>query len=306
MSENEKMRLHRKRVFRDKVTPYLFMSPAYICMIVLLLLPVFLSVYLSFTDAKLLTMFDANWVGLKNYRTFFNSNALSKVFKSTLSLVILVPILAYIIGMFFALMMQKCRFLSPLIRGLIVLPIAVSDVALVLVVKNMLNADYGVINAILVKLGLTQFSGFSWTSTMPAALITVILFCAWKNYPICFLMLFAGMKAIPGELYDAASVDGANSIQKFFHVTMPGLRFVTASLFLLEIVWQINQFTIIWLMTMGGPADATSVLSIFSYRNAFMYDKLGYGAAIGFFTMIIALIAAGIYYKVVISGMDSD
>lgn len=306
MDNQEKMRLHRRRKFRDGITPYLFIGPAYLCMIVLLLLPVFLSIYLSFTDAKILTMFQSNWVGLKNYKTFFNSSALKKVTKSTIALVFLVPVLSYAVGMYFSLMMQRCKHWSPLLRGLIVLPIAVSDVALVLVIRNMINADYGIVNNLLIKIGLTQFKDFSWTTNMPAALIAVILFCTWKNYPICFLMIFAGMKAIPLELYDAASVDGANNVQKFFHVTMPGLRYVTASLFLLEIVWQINQFTIIWLLTEGGPADATSVLSIFAYRNAFMYDKLGYGAAIGFFTMVLALIISAIYYKFVIKEMGTD
>ena len=306
MTEKERLRLHRKRKLIDGVTPYLFISPAYLCMIVLLLVPVLLSVYLSFTDATILSMFDANWVGLKNYKTFFNSGALSKVGTATLCFVIFTPFVAYVVGMFFALMMQRCKKLSALFRGLIILPIAVSDVALVLVIRQMINADYGLINNVLIKLGLTQFQDFSWTGNMPAALIVVLALSVWKNYPICFLMLFAGMKAISTELYEAAAIDGANPVQQFFHVTMPGLRFVSASLLLLEIVWQINQFTIIWLLTKGGPANATSVLSIFSYRNAFEYDKLGYGAAIGFFTMVVALAVAAVYYLLVIRKMDAE
>ena len=105
------------------------------------------------------------------------------------------------------------------------------------------------------------------------------------------------MKTIPADLYEAAEIDGANTWQRFLHITMPGLKYVSSVLILLLVIWSFTNFVIIWMLTMGGPADRTATLSIFTYLNAFKFNKLGYGAAIGVICMVVSLILSIIYSK---------
>jgi ABC-type sugar transport system permease subunit len=209
------------------------------------------------------------------------------------------------VGLFFALMIQHCGKMSFLFRTLTILPIAIPEVVLVLVWRLMLHPQYGVLNYMLYRIGLLP-ADFSWFSSGRNAVAALLMISVWKVYPLAFLMLFAGLKGIPGTLYEAAAIDGAGPVRRFWTITMPGLKYVTSSLLLLIAIWQIRSFTIIWLSTKGGPADATATLPIFSYLNAFNFNKLGYGSAIGFLVVLICLAVAFIYYQFVIRKLGDE
>jgi ABC-type sugar transport system permease subunit len=119
-------------------------------------------------------------------------------------------------------------------------------------------------------------------------------------------MLMAGMKGIPKELYEAASIDGANAWRKFAHITLPGLRHVTYGLILLLTIWSFGNFIIVWLMTQGGPSDSTAVLTVYTYLNAFKFNNLGYGAAIGVVCLLLSLLFSALYYRVFIKKMETE
>lgn len=174
----------------------------------------------------------------------------------------------FFVGLGIALLLNNPLKFNFLFRGIIILPWAVPQVVLVLLWKWMLNPQNGIINFFLHNIGLLP-KNFSWLSNVNFAIIAILMVTLWKQYPLSCLILLAGMKAIPNELYEAAEIDGANGFKKFIYITLPGLRYVMAVLLLLLTIWSFGTFVIIWLMTRGGPVDRTSTLTIFTYLNAF-------------------------------------
>ena len=195
--------------------------------------------------------------------------------------------------------------MKPLFRAILILPWAIPQVVLVLIWKWMLNPQYGCINYLFSSLHLIPMN-FSWFSDPKFAIIAIMLVTIWKQYPLSCLILFAGMKTISGELYETASIDGASAFQRFFYITLPGLKYVNSVLVLLLTIWSFTNFVIIWLLTMGGPSDQTATLSIFTYLNAFKFSKLGYGASIGVVCLIVSLIFSFFYYRVFITDVSND
>lgn len=286
-------------------TPYLLIAPAILVISVALLIPVVYAVYLSGTDANMLTLSSYHFVGLDNYKKFFTSPSLVKVFRSTLIYVVLGVFLTYVIGMGAALILNLKLKMKPLFRAILILPWAIPQVVLVLIWKWMLNPQYGGINYLMSSLHLIPMN-FSWFSDPKFAIVAIMLVTIWKQYPLSCLILFAGMKTIPGELYETASIDGANALQRFVFITLPGLKYVNSVLVLLLTIWSFTNFVIIWLLTMGGPSDQTATLSIFTYLNAFKFSKLGYGAAIGVICLLVSLIFSFFYYRVFITDINNE
>lgn len=282
--------------FGSPAAPYLMLTPAMVVILIVLILPIFYAIYLSGTDATLLTIRSSNWVGVKNYVTFFTSASLGKVLSATFVYVVLGVTLTYFIGLGAALLLNQQLRGSALFRVILILPWVIPQVVLVLIFKWMLNPQYGVINWILTTLSITP-DPISWFADARFALTAVMLVTIWKQYPLSCLILLAGMKTISPDLYEAAEIDGASKWQRFLHITMPGLKYVSSVLILLLVIWSFTNFVIIWMLTMGGPADRTATLSIFTYLNAFKFNKLGYGAAIGVICMLVSLIFSIIYYR---------
>lgn len=284
-------------------TPYLLMTPAMIVILLILILPIFYALYLSTTDAQLLTIHKANFVGLDNYVKFFTSNNLGKVMYATFMYVVLGVTLTYLVGLGTALLLNARKKGGALFRVILILPWVIPQVVLVLIWKWMLNPQYGIINWLLTATHLIS-APISWFTDVNFAMTAIMLVTIWKQYPLSCLILLAGMKTIPYDLYEAAQIDGANTWQRFRHITLPGLRYVSSVLVLLLVIWSFTNFVIIWMLTMGGPANRTATLSIFTYLNAFKFNKLGYGAAIGVVCLIISFIFSVIYYRRVIHKND--
>lgn len=284
-------------------TPYLLMTPAMIVIILILILPIFYAMYLSTTDAQLLTIHNANFVGLKNYVTFFKSGSLGKVMTATFMYVVLGVSLTYLVGLGIAMLLNAHKKGGTVFRVILILPWVIPQVVLVLIWKWMLNPQYGIINWLLTASNLIA-APISWFTDVRFAMTAIMLVTIWKQYPLSCLILLAGMKTIPYELYEAAQIDGANAWQRFRHITIPGLRYVSSVLVLLLVIWSFTNFVIIWMLTMGGPANRTATLSIYTYLNAFKFNKLGYGAAIGVVCLVISFIFSVIYYRKVIRNND--
>ncbi|MDR3141850.1 MAG: sugar ABC transporter permease [Tannerellaceae bacterium] len=284
------------RLLGSTYTPYLLSAPSILLISFILIVPIFYAIYLSFTDAMLLTVNNANFVGLKNYKTFLTSTSMSRVFSATISYVILGVFFTYFVGLGTALLLNMPLKGKLIFRVILILPWVIPQVVLALIWKWMLNPQYGVINYMLTSIGVID-EPISWFTNPMFAMITILLVTIWKQYPLSCLILFAGMKSIDPDLYEAASIDGAGAWKKFISITMPGLRYVTSVLLLLAIIWSFTNFVIIWILTAGGPVDRTATLSIYTYLNAFKLNKLGYGATVGVMCLIVSFIISVIYYK---------
>lgn len=290
---------------KEDTIAYLFLAPSLVISIIFLIVPIFIAVKLSFTNASLLTMGKEKFIGFSNYIEFFRSESFSKVFKATLVYVVGGVSLTYLMGLLFALLLNNPFKGRAIARSIAILPWAVPQVVLVLIWKWMLNPQNGVINFVLESLHMLPYR-FSWFGDPKFGMLAILLATVWKQYPLAYLILLAGLQSIPIELYEAASVDGAGKLQKFIHITLPGLRYVTLTLVLLLVIWSFGNFTIVWLMTQGGPADKTATLTVFTYLNAFKFSKLGAGAAVGTICLIISLIFSVFYYTALMRQSEGE
>jgi multiple sugar transport system permease protein len=290
-------------LLRYKLTPYTFILPVMIVISIILILPIFFAIGISLTDAKLLAFSRAQFIGLQNYREFVTDSNFKYVLRATSIYVFGGVSLTYIFGLITATILNQKIKGQFIYRALMILPWAIPQVVLVLVFRWMLNPQYGVINFLLSSIRIIP-RDFAWLSNINFAIIAILLVTLWKQYPLGCLILLAGMKSIPDEQYEAAAVDGANAVQRFIHITIPGLRYVSAVLILLLVIWSFGNFVIIWLMTQGGPANRTSTLTIFTYLNAFKFSKLGYASAIGFVCLTISLVFSIFYYVFFMKKID--
>jgi multiple sugar transport system permease protein len=169
-------------------------------------------------------------------------------------------------------------------------------VVAVLVFVWMLDPQFGVINYLLVSAGFID-QPLAWLTQAHLAMPALIALTAWQQFPLAMLILLAGLQTIPREEYEAAAIDGAGPVSRFFHVTLPGLRAVNVILILLLILNSFRRVTMIYAMTKGGPARSTETLSILTYNTAFEYQRIGYAAAVGTALLLILLVFSLIYFR---------
>ncbi|MCL5771350.1 MAG: sugar ABC transporter permease, partial [Actinobacteria bacterium] len=192
-------RINKKSNYKrfDK-TPYVLISPSVIIIFAILIIPIFYAIFLSLTDSNLLKLNSASFIGLENFKNFFISDNLTKVLYATIVYVIGGVSLTFFIGLVIAWLLNNSLKFNFLFKGIIILPWAVPQVVLVLIWKWMLNPQNGVINFFLNKLGLIP-KGFSWLSNVNFAILAILMVTLWKQYPLSFMILLAGMKTIPEE-----------------------------------------------------------------------------------------------------------
>jgi multiple sugar transport system permease protein len=277
--------------------PYLYIAPALIVIIIFMVIPVFLTMFYSFTDARILgaSRYGFNFVGGSNYVRFFQSSGSARVLLATFIYLLGSVVFVYIIGLIIALMLNQDLKLKPLFRGLVIIPWAMPPVVTVMIWRWILNSQFGILKYFVETTGIVS-ENFTFLGDADWAMLSAVLVTIWKQYPIAAIFLLSGLKTIPDELYEASSIDGAGYFQKLFYITLPNLKYISSILLLLLAVWSIGNFVIIWLLTGGGPADSTAVISIFSYLHAFKFGNLGYGASIGVIGLIISLIITAFYY----------
>jgi multiple sugar transport system permease protein len=185
-------------------------------------------------------------------------------------------------------------------RALFLLPWVVPEVSTALLWKWLYGDEFGILNFILKSLGIIS-SPVLWLADPNLAMPSVIAVQIWKLYPVMFIVLLAALQNVPNELHEAAIIDGANSRQRFWYITLPFIRGTSVITTLLASIWSFQNFDIIYLLTGGGPAGATKVLATLMYQKAFWGSEMGYAAAIGVLMLVVLLLISIVYlfaYKV--------
>ena len=209
-----------------------------------------------------------NVVGLENYVNLLSGKVgeFWQQFRITLIWTFACVFFHYTIGLALAVLLNREIKGRSLYRVLLIIPWAIPAFVAAFAWKFIFDRDYGIVNAGLVALGQTRIDFFDTTTK---ALITVIIVNVWLGVPFMMVALLGGLQAVPGELYEAAEMDGASPWQRFMNVTLPSLRPVSASVILLGTIWTFNMFPIIWLVSRGGPAGTTDILVTGAYKAAF-------------------------------------
>ena len=269
-----------------------FLSIGALATLILIVGPALYAISLSFYEQQSLTS-DPVWVGLANYARVLASgefwNALWNGFVYAMAAIVLQVAL----GIGFALLLQQPFRGRALLRGLAFLPYLLPTVVAVLTFKWMIDGSLGIVTIVLDTLGLPPIY---WFETESAAMVSVILVSVWLWTPFVTTTFLAGLQTVPVQLYEAARVDGAGPIRRFFHVTLPALRPILIVIILLRGVWMFNKFDIIWLTTGGGPLGATEHLPVLAYRQAFTLFDLGSGAAIATLSFLALLVIVTLYF----------
>ncbi|MFV0374040.1 carbohydrate ABC transporter permease [Microbacterium sp.] len=281
----------RRRQLRRTAESYAFVSPTLLLLFVLMIVPIVMVIGYSFQDDAILEK-SPTFVGVDNYVTVLTDSGFWNATSNTALFTVASVAAHLVLGLVFALMLN-----SPLIgnvsraifRGLYVLP-WLFTVAVIAVLWRMLLAPNGVINFLL-------NTDIEWLASPQLALGTVTFINIWAGYPFFMVSLLAGLQGIPSDLYEAATVDGARSVQRFWNVTVPQLRPIIVSLVLLDLIWTSQQFALIWMTTGGGPINVTEVLSTYTYKLAFAKYDFALAATSAVLVLLLSMVLAVFYVR---------
>jgi len=269
-----------------------FILPALIWIGVFTIYPFFYSFYISVTDLNLLRMGTEEIIGMKNYAELFQNKDFIHSCVVSLKFSAVVVVGQFTLGFALAFLFQKKRPFSGIGRTSVILPWVVPPVALGLMWKWILRSGkMGLLNAVLIQLG---GSPKDWLGSN-MALTTLMFVTVWIGVPFTFMLEMAGLQKIPGELYEAGAIDGANGFQKFIYLTIPMMKSTFLINLIMITIGTIGYFDIIYALTGGGPKNATEVLPLYMYNSAFKFHQLGQGAAMAVIMLLISLILTVVY-----------
>jgi multiple sugar transport system permease protein len=273
----------------------LFVTPALVVLAAVLGYPIVRSMILSLQSIGLRGgEFETSWAGLDNFRRLITDATFQHAALNTAYFTVLEVVLVVGAALVVALLLNHAYGRSGLFRVLLVIPWAIAPVANAVLWKWILNANYGVLNGVLTSLGLID-TYHVWLGTPLSALNFVLLVDVWKSIPFVALLLLAGLQRVPSILYRAAYMDGAGTWQSFRHITLPTIRNVIAVAIVLQTIWSLRVFDLVFVLTRGGPADATVLLNFLAYRVTFNFLDLGYGSAIANVIFAITFVLATLY-----------
>lgn len=284
-----------KNNFKKNSLGYKFIIPGLIIIMIVMFIPISQSIYYSFSDYTL-SGDELSFVGLSNYSTLFNDKEFHSILGFTFLYTFTAVALTYGIGLIVALILnQKIKFRN-IFRALVLLPWVIPVIAAALSWKWVLDYHYGLANTLLVNLKIVD-KPLLFLADKTLARVIVIVMTSWKNFPFFAVVLLAGLQGIPEELYEAASIDGANVFNRFRYITMPALKNVSLIITMLSFFWTFSNFEYIWLLTEGDPARSTFVLPILTYYIAFFRGEMGYASAIAVIILIVLLLVSFAYLR---------
>ncbi|PWJ47165.1 carbohydrate ABC transporter permease [Faecalicatena contorta] len=288
---------NNQAVLKKKLMPYAYLAPTIILMVVLLIVPIVMVIQYSFYDNVIINK-NPVFVGLENFKKILSDSTFYVAVKNTLFFVAVSVIAHLIIGMFFAMLLNT-RYLGDKTKGIFrviyALPWMFTASVIAILWKMMLNPN-GVINYLLQYVQLTGES-IEWLGSRQFALLAVTFINIWSGYPFYMISILAGLQGISTDLYEASALDGANSIQTFFRITIPQLSPILISLIMLDFVWTIQQFALIWMTTGGGPINATEMVSTYIYKQGFSKYQYSMASASAVILLIVCTIIAIFYVR---------
>lgn len=273
-------------------TPYLFIALPVIYSLVFSGYPLLKGLQLSLTNAKLLNPNGGRFIGADNYVELLGNPATWASIGVTVFYTLLVVVASTLLGLASALLINESFFGRVVVRAMLTVPWAVPTVAVALVFIWMFNDGSGILNTFTQALGLGRFG---WLTNPDVALFSVTLATLWKVTPFVMLVLLAALQSVPAELIEAAKVDGASPLRTFRVVTVPAIMPTVRVVVLLMTIWSFRRFEIIWLLTGGGPVNATNTMVISVYRTAFNNNELGLASALGMIGVVMSLAVTVIY-----------
>lgn len=293
----------RRKQHTFKNSGAIFILPAFLVVALVMFFPLLYNIALSFFEK---TIYSADWkfVGIEQYIDLLTSGKFLNALKNTVVWTFFSVVFQFVIGFLVALVLAQERVkLRGIWRCLIMLPWVLPSIIGSMVWRWMYHSDFGILNDILMKLGIIN-EAIPWLGSRDFALISAIIVNVWKMFPLVLLYIEAALQSVPKSLQDAAVVDGANAFHCFRVVTWPHIAPTCKTVVLLLSIWTLNAFTFIYVLTGGGPGTSSQVLSLFIYREAFQNFNYGSAAAASTILFIIVAVFSSIYIKLSTGGED--
>ncbi len=270
---------------KAKLKPYLFIIPIAILLLSFYVLPIIMSLVLSFTNYKGFNSFD--FISIKNYQQLFRDSFFITALKNTFFYALIIVPVQTILALVFAELIHKnsASFSARLLKTILFIPVISSMVLVSVVWRTLLNGDMSPLNQFFHFFGLSV----DWLSPQMAK-YTIILISIWKNVGYFMIIYLAGLMQIPSSYYEAAKMDGATDFEEFRYITLPLLKPTTILVVFLSSIWSLQIFDLVYMLTGGGPANATSSLVMRIYEIAFKEYNVGYAMSVANVLLLITAI----------------
>ncbi len=270
----------------------LFLLPSLAVLALIMAYPIGRTLTMSFQRVRLKGgAIEADWIGLGNFARLLSDRTFHTSLRGTLYFSTMEVVLVVVLSLAAALLLNHRLARSSFFRVMLLVPWALAPVANAVLWQWVLNPNYGALNFLLKSLGLIE-RNIVWLATPSGALNALLIVDVWKSMPFITLLLLAALQRVPAQLHRAAYLDGANLFQRFLHVTLPQIRGTLIIATVLQAIWSLRVFDIVYVLTRGGPADATALLNFLAYRTTFSFLDLGYGAAIADIVFLASLVFA--------------
>lgn len=272
-----------------------FVLPSLIILIIVMIVPIIMSAYFSFTRYSVLS--SPEWIGGDNFvRLLSDSAFISSIRITVIYTVISVPIQTFVSLVIADVLAKRFRNrFGSLVRASLFIPVMSSLVVVAVVWRALLGTDDGFVNLVLQTLGIDPVN---FLGRPGLALTTVALVTVWKNIGYFLVIYYAGVMEVPAELYEASSIDGASRWQQLWNVTIPSLRPVTFLVVILGTIWSFQVFDLVYVMTGGGPGGATTTIVMMIYRAGFQNFHMGYASAMAIVLFLVILVVAIVQRRV--------
>ncbi len=282
----------------ERTFGYLLLSPLLIVLLIFSFFPIGYSFFLSLHRIILsLPHLGESFVGLANYKSLLGDPAALNSFTVTIIFVAAATIFEVSVGLIIALVINESFRARGIVRAAILIPWAIPTVVASQLWRFAFNDQYGIVNYILFGADIAHYK--AWLADPVSALAAIILADVWKTSSFASLIILAGLQTIPDELYEAARVDGANAFQRFRHITLPLLKPSILLALIFRTMDAFRVFDLVYVMTQGGPADATNVLQFYGYKTLFDQGMVGVGSAVSVVVFILVFSVSVFYLSLV-------
>ena len=279
---------------RDRLFGYALTGPGLFALMLVILFPILFALYTSAFDYTLMNPRHDTPVGLAHYQSALGNAEFGHALWVTLWFVIAVVILEFLLGFLVALMLNNVERGKDIYYTILLFPLLMNPVVVGLIWRMFLHPVLGIVNYVLSLLGI---HAINWLGDVTNAFWTIVLVDMWHQVSFMVILLLAGLSALPKEPYEAARMEGASTLQTFFYVTLPLMRPVIMVTLLIRLIFAVKTYDLIYIMTRGGPGQATDLVSYFIYRQAFVGLNIGQAAAMSVILMLIVLTLTAYLYR---------
>jgi multiple sugar transport system permease protein len=282
---------------KDSSFSYLISSPALVIFLAFGLVPIIYSFGLSMTKYRLNIPGAVHFIGLSNYIEAFKDEIFVSSLLKTLYYSIGTVSLSVALGLVMALVLNQSFVGKKLFLIIMLIPWAIPKVVNGLMWKWIYDGNFGIFNAILKFLGIIKEYQWWFVESAVQAMTMVIVSDVWKNVSFAGLLLLAALQTVPASLYEAARCDGAGAWRQFKHITLPGVKYTLMVVLMLQTMWSLKAFDLIYALTRGGPGTNTTITYFYVFQQAFDYLNIGYGSALAYLVTIIIVVFLLVYNK---------